>query len=65
MLSETCDNTESGNESDRNSTMPTLISEEETYVMDSGDESDDEHMYKEMLKDIRDGINSHLSINRR
>ena len=40
LLSETGDNTESGNESDYNSTMPPLISEEEMDAMSSGDEFD-------------------------
>ena len=31
LLSRNCDNAESGNESDDNSTMPPLISEEEMY----------------------------------
>ena len=34
-------------------------------VMDSGDESYDESMSTDMLEDIRDGIKSHLSLNRR
>ena len=34
-------------------------------VMDSGDESYDEPMSTDMLEDIRDGIKSHPSLNRR
>ena len=34
-------------------------------LMDSGDESYDEPMSTDMLEDIRDGIKSHLSLNRR
>ena len=34
-------------------------------VMDSGDESYDESMSTDMLEDIRDGIKSHPSLNRR
>ena len=34
-------------------------------VMDSGDASYDESMSTDMLEDIRDGIKSHLSLNRR
>ena len=34
-------------------------------VMDSGDESDDEPIYTEMLEDICDGGQSHLDVNRR
>ena len=33
--------------------------------MDSGDESDDEHMFTEMLEDIHDVSQSHLGVNRR
>ena len=45
--------------------MPPLISEKEMDEMDSGDESEDEPMYTEMLGKIRDDIQSHLSVNRR
>ena len=55
----------SGNESDENSTMPPLISEKDTYVMDSVNESDDEPMSMEMLEIICDDRKSHLSVNRR
>ena len=40
LLSETRDDAEIGNESDDDSIMPPLISEEEIDVMDSGDDSD-------------------------
>ena len=40
LLSETCDDIESGNESDENLTIPELISKEEMYVISSGDDSD-------------------------
>ena len=33
--------------------------------MGSGDESEDEPMYKQMLEDICDGIQYHTSVNRR
>ena len=56
---------ESSDEYNDNSIMPPLIREEEMDVMDSGDESDDEHMSKEMLEDIHDGSQSHPSVNRR
>ena len=46
---ETRDDTEIGNESDDNSTMPLLISEEETDVMSPGDESDAEPMSIDMV----------------
>ena len=45
--------------------MPPLISEEENYVMDSGDESDDEYISTEMLEDIHDGIQYLPSVNTR
>ena len=44
--------------------MPPLISEEQTDVMSSGDESDAEHMIKEMLKDICYGSQYCPSVNR-
>ena len=34
-------------------------------AMDSGDESEDESMYTEMLEEFRDVSQSHLSIHRR
>ena len=34
-------------------------------LIDSGDESDDEPMSKDMLEDIRDGSKYHPSVNRR
>ena len=40
LLSENRDDTESGNESDDNSTLASLISEEETDAMSSGNEND-------------------------
>ena len=45
--------------------MPPLISEEEMDVMDSGNESDDEPMFTEMLEEICDGSKSHPNVNRR
>ena len=65
LLSETFDNTESGSESDDNSTLAPLSSEEEMDVMLSGDDSDAELMSTYMLEDICDGIQYHPSINRR
>ena len=44
--------------------MPPLISEEEMDVMDSGDESEDDAISTEMLEDIPDISQSHLSVNR-
>ena len=65
LLSETCYNAESGSKYDDDFTMPQLISEDKIDAMDSGDESDDEHMSTEMLEDIRDVSQSHPSVNRR
>ena len=65
LLSETHDDTESGNKYYYDSNMPTLISEEEMDVISSGDESDDEPMSTEILEDIHDGSQSNLSVNRR
>ena len=62
LLSEACDDTESDNKSDENSTMPPLISEEEMDAMSSDDDSDDEPMSTEMLEDIRDSSQSHTSV---
>ena len=45
--------------------MPPLISEVEIDSVLSGDESNTEPMFKEMLGDIRDGSQSHLIINSR
>ena len=45
--------------------MPPLVSEEEMDAMDSGNESDDEPMYTEMLEDICDGSQYHMSVNSR
>ena len=65
LLSETCENMESGNKYYDNSTLPQLISEEEMDMMSSGDESDAEPMSTDMLEDSCDKIQSHPSINRR
>ena len=43
--------------------MPPLISKEEMDKMDSGYDSEDELMSTYMLKDIRDGSQSHKSFN--
>ena len=45
--------------------MPPLLSEEEIDEMSSGNYSDAEHMSTEMLEDIFDVSQSHLSVNRR
>ena len=65
LLSETHDDTKSGDESDEDSIMPPLISEEEMDTMSSGDEYDVKPMSTEMLEYIRDGNQSHTRLNRR
>ena len=65
LLSETCNDAESGDESDDDSIMPPLFSEEEMDAMDSGDELDNDNISNEMLEDIRDGSQSHPDVNRR
>ena len=45
--------------------MPPIVIEEETDVMNSGDESEKEPMSTERLEDICDGSQYHLSANRR
>ena len=59
----TRNNAESGDESNDDSIMPPLLSEEEMDAMDSGDESDHDIISTEMLEDIRDGSQSHLNVN--
>ena len=65
MLSETCNDKESGNKSDDGSTLSLLIIEEEMYAMSSGDESDGEPMSTDMLEDIRNRSQYHSRLNRR
>ena len=49
LWSEICGNAESGDNSDDNPIIPSLLSKEEIDAMDLGDESEDEPMSKEML----------------
>ena len=63
LLSETRDNAEIIDKSDDNSIMPPLLSEEEIYAMDHGDESDDEPMSTEILEDIHDGSQYSPNVN--
>ena len=65
LISETCDDMESGDKYNDNSIMPPLISEEEMDAMDSGYESEDEPMSTDTLEDIRDISQSHPIVNRR
>ena len=45
--------------------MSPLLSEEEMYAMDSGDESEHDLMSTKMLEDICDRGQSHPNVNRR
>ena len=45
--------------------MSPLLSLEETYTLDSGDELYDEPMSTDMLENIRDVSQSHTGVNRR
>ena len=47
-------NAESGDESDDDSIMPPILSEEEMDAMDSGNKSDNDLISTEMLENIRD-----------
>ena len=63
LSSETRNDAESGDKYDDDSTIPPLLSKEEIDVMDSGDDSDDDPISKEMLENIRDGSQSHSNVN--
>ena len=65
LLSESRDNAESSDEYDDDSIMPPIISKEEMDVIDSGDESEDEHMSTETQEEIRDSSKSHTNVNTR
>ena len=45
--------------------MPPLLSKEDMDAMNSGDESDHDLISTCMLKNIRDGIQSHPKVNKR
>ena len=63
LLYETCNDVESGDESDDHSIIPPQLIEEEMYAMDYGDESDDDPMSTMMLEDICYGSQSHSNVN--
>ena len=65
LLSEIRENIETDNESDDNSILPQITSEEEMYVMSSGNESDADPFSMDMPEDICDESYYHSSINRR
>ena len=54
ILTKTCNNAESGDKSDDDSTMSPLLSKEDMDAMDSGNESDHDIIYTDMLEDICD-----------
>ena len=45
--------------------MRPLLIKEDTYPMNSGDESDNDLISTEMLEDIRDGSQFHPNVNQR
>ena len=65
ILTKTCNNAESGDKSNDDSVMPPLLSEEEMDPMDSGDESDHDIIYTEMLEFIRNRSQSDPNVNKR
>ena len=56
---------ESGDKYDDNLTLSLIISEAKIDEMSSGDEYDTKFLPTHMLEDIRNGSQSHPSINRR
>ena len=54
-----------GNQSDDNSDLPILLSEEEMDAVSSSDDYNAEHMSTNMLEYICDFSQSHMIINRR
>ena len=65
LLSESCNDTESGDKYDDDSTIAPLIIEAEMDAVLSGYASDAEPMSTDILEDILDRSQSNLSINRR
>ena len=61
-LIETCNDTESGDESDSKSIM---IREKDMENIDSNEKFDDDHIITETLHDIRDGNQTHPNIDKR
>ena len=58
----TCNNAESGDKSDNKSI---LMSEQDMDAMNSGDESDHDLIFTDMLEDICDRIQTHPNVTRR
>ena len=65
IWTKTCNDVESGDESDDNSIMPPLLRKEEMDAMDSGNESDHDLISTEMLENLCDRSQSHSNVNRR
>ena len=65
LLSVTCNDTKSRNKYDDDSTIAPLITKEKMDVMSSDYDYDAEAISTDMLEDIRDGSQSHTSINSR
>ena len=61
ILTETCNDAESGDESDNESIM---MSEQDMENINSGDDSDHDLISTEMLEEICDESQTHLNINR-
>ena len=62
ILTETCNDAESGDESNNESIT---MREQDMENIDSSDESDHDLISTEMLHDIRDGSHTHLNFNKR
>ena len=62
ILTETHNDAECGDKSDNESIM---MSEQDMENINSGDESDHDIIFTEMLEDIRDGSQTHTNVNRR
>ena len=60
ILTKTRNDAESGDESDNESIM---MSEKDTDAINSGDDSNHDIIYTEMLEDIRDGSQNHPNVN--
>ena len=59
ILTETCNDAESGDKSDNESVM---MSEQDMDTINSGDESDHDLISTGMLEDIRDGSQTHSNV---
>ena len=62
ILTETCNDAESGEESDNESIM---MSEQDMENIDSNEKSDHDLISTEMLEDISDGSQTHVNDNKR